>query len=450
MSLGRATIASPADTDKPSIALTADLAASIAGMHSLSGPVRIDAAAGAFVDLWGNPSVAMANLAPVVVPDSAGPVRDPRHPPVLDLADGTIHMWLDEYVDRSLTDPSLLEIVVEAGTGGSGGGAGPAGNGSVSITPARAANGSSGGGSGGGVGDHALLALLPPQKALVQAALNADPSSRIVLNAEAGAFADAAGNPSAEMRGVPVSVGDDDRPPRLAAAAGQSPLLNLSDGTVSFLFDEHVSVPATRPYAISIADPAGENQTRLAGAAVPGQHFSSDLVTLLLTPEQVGAAARLAAQAGGTVRIDAAEGAFADLSGNAFAGRHNLSASLAADTRPPQLLAGAAGHRLDLGRAELVLGVRRVRRRAGSRRVRHKPGRAGQPGARTSRGRRSRVGRAGAERSHTSHSRAGILSDMGLLPLLRARSPPAYRTCQAWWILPGTGLQAASSLPDST
>ena len=336
VSLGRAA-GPPADTGRPALRLTADLKASIASLNASSGPVQIDLAAGAFADLWGNPSLPMPGLRPVVVADAVGPAPDPRHPPVLDLADGTLSVWLDEYVDGSRTDPSRVSLAVAAA------GASP-----LVVRPGA---GPADAAAGAGGSDHAELALSPAQKAAVALAVGGAPGTA-ALDAQAGAFSDAAGNPSAPAQGVRVVVRGDDRPPALA---GPAPLLlDLSAGTLRFAFDEHVDASAANPYAVSLTNLTGGDRTQLGGASVVSPPPSPDAVVVRLAPEHVGAAARLAAA--GQLRVDAAEGAFADLSGNAFAGATGLAAPLAPDSEPPRLLAAAAGaHGLDLGSARLEL-----------------------------------------------------------------------------------------------
>ena len=336
--LGRAA-GPPADTDRPVLRLTADLKASIASLNASSGPVRIDLAAGAFADLWGNPSLPMPGLRPVVVADAVGPAPDERHPPVLDLADGTLSVWLDEYVDGSRTDPSRVSLAVAA-----------AGTSPLVVRPGAGPADAAAAGAGGS--DHAALALTPAQKAAVALAVRDAPGTA-TLDAAAGAFADAAGNPSPPAQGVRVVVRADDRPPALAGS--DPPLLDLSAGTLTFAFDEHVNASAANPYAVSLTNLTGGDRAQLGGAAsVVLPSPSPDSVVVRLAPEHVGAAARLAGA--GQLRVDAAEGAFADASGNAFAGASNLTVSLAPDSEPPRLLAAAAGaHRLDLGAARLEL-----------------------------------------------------------------------------------------------
>ena len=346
VALGRA--AGPqADTDRPALRLGADLKAAVAGLAASQGPVRIDADTGAFADLWGNPSLPMLGVRPEVVADEAGPAPDPLHPPVLDLAGGTLSVWLDEYVNGSLTDPSAVGVVV-------------AGDPPARVQPGA---GAEAGNAGPGQGDRAQFALSAAQKhaaavagAAAAAAAGSPPGAAVTLDAGAGAFTDTAGNPSPPALGVAVAVRADDRPPALGSTGGAPPAaLDLSAGTLAFSFDEYVNASATNPQAVSLSNATGGDRTRLGGAGIAaGSPPAADTVALLLAPEHLGAAARLAAA--GQLRVGAAEGAFADAAGNAFAGASGLPVQPAPDAAAPRLLGDAGAHRIELGgEARLVL-----------------------------------------------------------------------------------------------
>ena len=113
------------------------------------------------------------------------------------------------------------------------------------------------------------------------------------------------------------------------------PTLDLDAGTLLFTFNEFIAVSATVLAGISITDSTGANPITLAGADT--STADSVTLTIILTESQRQYAVELNTGANNPVRINVADTAISDLTGNAFAGLSGFTLDIVDDGTPPKL-----------------------------------------------------------------------------------------------------------------
>ena len=341
--------------------ITEDQKASIIVARAAGGPLRINMSSSAVSDLSGN-ALAGTARALNIVPDGDEPGLDASMRPVLDLAAGSLTVWLDEHINSSLTTPSKIELVNDTNTG------------LVDLDGARVRLPP----PGSPPQYSATILLTPDQKrdAIV------DNSSRITSSGR-GAFSDLTGNgierllgrnPFAPNQDDPTTwplrfalrVVEDTAAPRLLA--GMQPVLNLTDGTLTLRFDEHVVPAAAQPRLVELVGGAspppppppgsprialGSSDVSAPADPVPGRPppGSSDTAIVWLAPAEK-AAAVAAVAAGGAVVLGS--GAFSDLSGNPSAAQSAVL-SVVPDGAAPGIDGAAAPPVLDLGAGILTV-----------------------------------------------------------------------------------------------
>ena len=278
----------------------------------------IDILPSAVADTAGNHLVEVINASITpVVSDTTDPQLNMSAPPVLDLATGSLTVWFDEHMNASLTKPVVIELIDSANKK------------SVKL-------------------DEETRVVLPPPGSPTQSAVAlmltpAQKAKAVTINASwitsgsnpniDGAFSDLSGNAIGLRLGGPVislgetpgfemSVVKDAAAPRLLASV--PPLLNMSDGTLTLRFNEHVAAADAVPGLVELAAGAQPGQPRIAlgSSAVSIPYVpvvgsppptSSDTIVVTLSPHEKAAAAAVVASGGSVVL---GPGAFSDVSGN--------------------------------------------------------------------------------------------------------------------------------------
>ena len=285
--------------------------------------MRLDAAAGAALDLSGNPSgrVSGANLS--VALDAAPPAL--AGAPILNLGTGSVTLAFDEFVEAGSLAPQAVTVTDRDG------------NGAESPMPAAGA------GAGAG-GDDTRLALefSPAQAAALRAANASAGPLRIAVAAGSG-IADLSGNAFAGLPGGgALTTVDDSVPP--AILPGTSPALDIGTGVLSIMFTEHVPASGIDLSGAAIEDANGAVRVPLSGARIvppsgPEVQYRTvedDTLRIFLTADQKGAVARAHIEAG-PVRLDLPSESISDAAGLRFAGLSNAPLAVAADSAGPQI-----------------------------------------------------------------------------------------------------------------
>ena len=341
-----------------------------AGAAAAPPVVRLDMGSGAFADLAGNPSAAALARPVSVVADSAPPALDMDRRPALDLGSGALRITFDEHIDIVSSDLSGLSLSPASSGGGGGGGASePVALSAAHLEPVA-----------GSTSSVTLLLTRDEKGRLEAAAAAGGVATEFTLRIAAGTFSDLSGN-GIEAAELAVNAAADADPPHLDRSA--PPLLHTgaSPPSLEFDFDEYVNVSGIDASGIVLrAGNGSETVIRLAGAAAyaaqlgPGQQGDGYRVRIPLDDAQATAAAAvLDGGTGGAVVlngtggavvlngtgtgaarlvVDVAEGAFADLAGNAFAGLGGYDVGASDDVGAPTL---AASPHLNLGRHTLTL-----------------------------------------------------------------------------------------------
>ncbi len=311
--------------------------------------VRLDMGPGALADLAGNPSAAALARPVQVVPDSAPPSLDPDLPPALDLGSGALRIAFDEPIDILSSDLSGLSLSASASEGGDA--PEPVALSAAHLEPPY------------GWASSVTVLLTRDERgqlgagvAAAAAAAGDGASPGVVLRIASGAFADMSGN-GIEAAELAVEAAADADPPHLDRSA--PPLLHTgaSPPSLEFDFDEYVDVSGIDTSGIVLGAAGANLSVPLAGASAyaaqlgPGQQGDGYRVRIPLTDAQASAAA--SALAGGArLVVDAPEGAFADLAGNAFAGLGGHGVLASGDVAAPAM---AASPHLHLGLHVLTL-----------------------------------------------------------------------------------------------
>ncbi len=279
--------------------------------------------AGAFEDLFKNLNdQSTARLD--VMRDVVGPAPDAGRLHDLNLGNGTLTVWLDEYVDVGKTKTAEIELawgpgeqervdlaaaVASAGPGGT--------DTSLQPLPAYASLSVS-------------VALKPDQKAKAVDLERSGGTAQLVL--KPGAFEDLSSNPSsaAEAR---LSVTADAVPPMLDV--DKMPLLNLAARTLKISFDEYIDAGSVDAAAIEVVGTgAGAQRVPLVGAGTSSPNGTS--IVLPLGVDHLNDI-RVANDTSPPVRLDIGQGAFEDVSGVVFAGAAGVALEVTTDADPPAL-----------------------------------------------------------------------------------------------------------------
>ena len=347
-----------ADATVLELEMTAAQLAAVSGLSGSAGAppsVNLTMAGGAVRDVSGNAFEA-SDLGPIAATeDGSSPALAAE--PVLDLDAGTVLVQFSEYVNASGVDLSRVSLVglgaeatlVQLGSGGAGGSAQASAHGPFIESGDGSTRASA----------SVLISLTGEQKAL---AAHASVSE---INIEEGAVDDLSANAFEGIDEALLAVIPDETAPTLA---GNGTYLDMGDGVLHAVFDEHVDPATIDPSRIALsisrasANGSAPSITSLAGAEPLRSSLYTADASIQLTAAQRAAvqnAINAAGSEAGDGRAAAIEilvlpgGAVSDLSENRAA-RSSAAVELRADRSAPAL-ADAAPAVLNLADGTLTL-----------------------------------------------------------------------------------------------
>ena len=283
---------------------------------------------GAASDLSGNGAARSA--APVQLrADGTAPVR--QGAAVLNLADGTLTLSFDEYIDASSTNASAIAIEDQA-------------DGQRTVLDGASLADISD-------SDRIVVLLTPAQRAAAQAAnASANGPVRIDIAAAGPAFGDLAGNAFGGASNLNVSTTNDSADPELVGSPALD--LNSAEATLTLRFDKRIPAGAADASGMYIQGADGTTgTTSLAGAAVSHRQVAgggqgTDVVVRLTAAQKASVVESYRATDASAATLDISPSAVEDQWHNRFAGRAAEPLNVTADATPPVMIGAPV---VDLG-----------------------------------------------------------------------------------------------------